>query len=142
VTETAAKVVPKVATQSAPKPSTQAAAKPATEAAPRPTTQPAPRAPTGAAPAQPATAAPKQPGSAPSKPPPGMTEADVNVLYQKYVQAKQLVGETVGPDGRNKLLKTIHAQAPKIMQQYQAKGVDFSVVVKDNQVILRAKPKT
>ena len=32
-------------------------------------------------------------------------------------------------------------QAPKIMEQYNAKGVDFSVVVKDNQVIIRAKPK-
>ena len=40
-----------------------------------------------------------------------------------------------------KLLKTINAQAPKIMEQYKAKGVDFSVVVKDNQVIIRAKPK-
>ena len=95
---------------------------------PRPASQP------GAA--KPAAAAP------PQRPPPGMTDADVNALYAKYVQAKQAVGETVGPEGRHKLLKTINAQAPKIMEQYKAKGVDFSVVVKDNQVIIRAKPKT
>ena len=71
-----------------------------------------------------------------------MTDADVNALYAKYVKAKELVGETADPSTYGKLLKTINAQAPKIMEQYQAKGVDFSVVVKDNQVIIRAKPKT
>jgi hypothetical protein len=70
-----------------------------------------------------------------------MTEADVNALYVKYVKAKEMVGEEAGPGSFGKLLKTINAQAPKIMEQYRAKGVDFTVVVKDNQVIIRAKPK-
>jgi hypothetical protein len=74
-------------------------------------------------------------------PPPGMTDADVNALYAKYVKAKQILGEEAEPGTYGKLLKTINAQAPKIMEQYKAKGVDFSVVVKDNQVIIRAKPK-
>jgi len=78
----------------------------------------------------------------PQKPPPGMTDADVNALYAKYVKAKEMVGEKVGPGEHSKLLKTINAQAPKIMEQYKAKAVDFSIVVKDNQVIIRAKPKT
>ena len=71
-----------------------------------------------------------------------MSDADVNALYAKYVKAKEMVGEKVGPGEHGKLLKTINAQAPKIMEQYKAKAVDFSVVVKDNQVIIRAKPKT
>lgn len=79
--------------------------------------------------------------AAPQKLPPGMTDADVNALYAKYVKAKEMVGEKIGPGEHHKLLKTISAQAPKIMEQYKAKGVDFSVVVKDNQVIIRAKPK-
>ena len=70
-----------------------------------------------------------------------MTEADVEVLYAKYVQAKQTLGEDAGPAAYRKLVKTIHEQAPKIMEQYRSQGVDFSVVVKDNQVIIRAKPK-
>lgn len=70
-----------------------------------------------------------------------MTDADVNALYAKYVQAKQMVGEKTDQQTYGKLLNTINAQAPKIMEQYKAKGVDFSVVVKDNQVIIRAKPK-
>ncbi len=92
-------------------------------------------------PSAPLRAAPAVAKPAALKPPPGMTEADVNTLYAKYVQAKQMVGEPAGPGAREKLLKTIHAQAPKIMEQYNAKAVDFSIVVKDNQVIIRAKPK-
>lgn len=76
------------------------------------------------------------------RPPAGMSDADVNALYAKYVKAKELVGEQAGPGAYSKLLKTINAQAPKIMEQYKAKGVDFSIVVKDNQVIIKAKPKT
>lgn len=76
------------------------------------------------------------------RPPPGMTEADVNALHAKYVKAKQMIGEKVDPGSRDKLVRTIQQTAPKIMQQYNASGVDFSVVVKDNQVVIKAKPKT
>ncbi len=93
-----------------------------------------------------APAAARPPAAAPpgvrTPTPPGMTDADVNALYAKYVKAKSMIGEEAGPGAYSKLLKTINAQAPKIMEQYKAKGVDFSVVVKDNQVIIRAKPKT
>jgi hypothetical protein len=75
------------------------------------------------------------------KPPPGMTEADVNALHAKYVQAKQMVGEKVDASSREKLLRTINQTAPKVMEQYKSAGVDFSVVVKDNQVVIKAKPK-
>jgi hypothetical protein len=85
---------------------------------------------------EPGVAAPTRVG-----PPPGMTDADVNALYAKYVKAKEAVGEKAGPGSYGKLLQTINAQAPKIMEQYKAKGVDFQVVVKDNQVVIRAKPK-
>jgi hypothetical protein len=74
-------------------------------------------------------------------PPPGMTDSDVHALYAKYVKAKQILGEEAEPGTYGKLLRTINAQAPKIMEQYKARGVEFSVVVKDNQVIIRAKPK-
>ena len=80
--------------------------------------------------------------SIPKQPVPGMTEADINALHAKYVKAKELVGEKVEAGSREKLLKTIQQTAPKIMEQYKASGVDFSVVVKDNQVVIKAKPKT
>ena len=77
----------------------------------------------------------------PGRPPPGMSDADVDSLYKNYVQAKEMVGEQTNAQTYGKLLNTLNAQAPKIMEQYKAKGVDFSVVVKDNQVIIKAKPK-
>ena len=67
---------------------------------------------------------------------------DVAALHAKYVKAKEAVGQDAGPASYAKLLQTINAQAPKIMEQYKAKGVEFSVVVKDNQVVIKAKPKT
>ena len=48
---------------------------------------------------------------------------------------------TAAPATSDVVLATINAQAPKIMEQYKAKGVEFSVVVKDNQVVIKAKPK-
>ena len=115
---------------------------------PRQATGPVPRVPGAPRPAPPVSAQsqPTRPTPMPQsepamRPPPGMTDADVNALYAKYVKAKQAVGEQAGPGAYGKLLKTINQQAPKIMEQYKAKGVDFSVVVKDNQVIIRAKPK-
>ncbi len=65
----------------------------------------------------------------------------MRTLYARYVQAKQTIGQPPGPDSFGKLMKTIHAQAPKIMEQYRPKGVEFSVAVKDGQVIIRAKPR-
>ena len=105
-------------------------------------TQAAPPQQTQAIPKQAQTQPVPKPAVAPLKPPPGMTEADVNALHAKYVKAKEMVGEKVDAGSREKLLKTINQTAPKIMEQYQARAVDFSVVVKDNQVIIKAKPKT
>jgi hypothetical protein len=113
---------------------------PAPPVPPRP---PVPPPGAGARPPAPPAAAAKRPEPGPPmKPPPGMNEADVNALYSKYVKAKEMVGETAGPGAYSKLMQTINAQAPKIMEQYKAKGVEFSVVVKDNQVVIKAKPKT
>ena len=126
--------------RSTPPPAPERAAVPA-----RPTPPPAPER--AAAPERPASPPkPRPPSERPvpaprQAPPPGMTDADVNALYAKYVKAKEVLGEQVGPGAYGKLLKTINAQAPKIMEQYKSTGVDFSVIVKDNQVIIRAKPK-
>lgn len=111
----------------------------------RPPAQPAPAADAPRARSQPAPAAdtPRTRATPPARPapPPGMTDADVEALYAKYVQAKQTLGEHAGPGAYGKLLKTISLEAPRIMERYKSRGVDFSIVVKDNQVIIRAKPK-
>ncbi len=123
---------------------------PPREAPPRPTPPPVPSStkppPVPSPPKPPPVPSPPKPPPAPgasaeSRPPPGMTDAEVRTLYARYVQAKQTIGQPPGPDSFGKLMKTIHAQAPKIMEQYRAKGVEFSVAVKDGQVIIRAKPR-
>jgi hypothetical protein len=105
-----------------------------------PTPQPMRPTSTPSRPSQPIARTASQPAQ-PRPKPPGMSDADVDSLYQKYVKAKEMVGEQTNAQTYGKLLNTINAQAPKIMEQYKAKGVDFSVVVKDNQVIIKAKPK-
>jgi hypothetical protein len=73
--------------------------------------------------------------------PPGMSEADVRTLYTKYTKARELVGEKSDASTYPRLLRTLREQAPKIMGQHNAQGVEFGVVIKDKKVILKAKPK-
>jgi hypothetical protein len=73
-------------------------------------------------------------------PPPGMTEAETRVLYEQYRQARQLVG---GGDDMtyDRLKRKLNEQAPRLMEQYNAQGVRYDVVVKDDKVVLKATPK-
>lgn len=98
------------------------------------------------APRQPRAGTVIGPGAAPRAPAfqaasVGMTDAEVRSLYNNYVKAREMVGEKSDANTYAKLMKTIAQQGPKIMEQYKSKGVEFGVVVKDNQVILKAKPK-
>lgn len=96
--------------------------------------------PPAAPPARPATpAAAARPAPAAIPPPPGMTEAETRSLYEQYRQARQLVGgEDISYD---RLKQKLNEQAPRIMQQYKATGLQYDVVVKDDKVVLKASPK-
>lgn len=131
-----------------PKPSPPPAAKPAPAPAPRTAAaerpRPAPRRPDSVPPPGPApqatrpapqTARPR-PASAP--PPPGMTEDETRHLYERYRQARQNVGAK--DVSYEKLKRTLNEQAPKIMEQYKARGVKYDVVVKNDKVVLKAIP--
>jgi hypothetical protein len=96
--------------------------------------------PPGATPARPAPR-PETPKPEPSAvpPPPGMTEAETRVLYEQYRQARQLVGgEDISYD---RLKRKLNEQAPRLMEQYNAKGLQYDVVVKNDKVVLKATPK-
>jgi hypothetical protein len=117
-----------------------------------PPPQPKPK-PKPAAPSRSAAAPPPRPRPRPAPPvragadssgnalPPGMSETQTRQLFDRYVQAKKLVGEATDKLTYAKLLRTLNSQAPKIMQQHKARSVDFNVVIKDDKVILKAKPK-
>jgi hypothetical protein len=93
--------------------------------------------------ARPPAPVPPRPAArvAPLEPPPGMSEADTRALYTKFLKARTLVGEKNDDMTYDKLLRTLRQQGSKIMEQYKARGVEFGVVIKDNKVILKAKPK-
>lgn len=138
---------------------TKPAPTPAAKPAPRPTTTAPPpvaprRAPTDTVPSPPPRAttpppvrppAARPPARAPapsgSAPIPGMSEADTRSLYARYIKAREVVGEKSDPMSYDKLLRTLSSQAPKILEQHKASGVEFNVVIKDNKVVLKAKPK-
>ena len=71
--------------------------------------------------------------------PPGMTERQCQELYKRYQHARQSVGER-GDMSYDRLMRTLCDQAPKIMRDHRAAGVDFNVVIKGNKVVLKAKP--
>ncbi len=91
----------------------------------------------------PPTSKPRQAG-APAKPasapPPGMSERESRVLFEKYSKARRLVGDK-RPVSYDQLMNKLGRQAPKIMRDHNATGIDFNVVIKGDKVVLKAKPK-
>ncbi len=69
-----------------------------------------------------------------------MSERESRVLFEQYAKARRLVGDK-REVSYGQLMKKLGKQAPKIMRDYKAKGVGFSVVIKGDKVVLKAKPK-
>ena len=76
-----------------------------------------------------------------SRPPPGMSDSESRVLFEQYAKARKLVGDS-RPVTYDQLMKKLGQQAPKIMREHNAKSVDFTVVIKGDKVILKAKPRS
>lgn len=72
--------------------------------------------------------------------PPGMDDAKMRDLYNRYVQARRAVG-VAGEFKFEQLVATVTKQGPKILEQHHAREVEFGVVIKDGKVILKATPK-
>lgn len=72
-------------------------------------------------------------------PPPGMTEAQTRNLYEQYRKARQAMG--AGDVSYERLKRKLHEQTPRLMKQYNAQGLEYDVVVKDDKVVLKATPK-
>jgi hypothetical protein len=119
-------VVPPPLRSAAPPPSVPRPEPPAAKA------EPPPRP---VAPAPPAAAA----KPAPPAVPPGMTEKQCRELHARYAKARELVGDKTDVS-YDKLLTTLNKQAPAIMKEHGARGVDFQVVVRGDKVVLKAKP--
>ena len=70
-----------------------------------------------------------------------MTVDEGQALFKRYKKAQELVGKKTDGLSYDKLMRSLNKQAPKILEQHQAKGVSFNVVVKGDRVVLKAKPK-
>ena len=68
-----------------------------------------------------------------------MSEKQCRELHASYVKARQMVGEK-DPVPYEKMMATLGKQAPTIMKEHGAKGVEYQVVVRGEKVILKAKP--
>ena len=66
----------------------------------------------------------------------------MQALYRRYVQAKKLVAD---PNADNikyeSLVATVAKQTPQIMQKYGVDKVEFTVVIREDKVVLKASPK-
>jgi hypothetical protein len=98
---------------------------------------------TAARPPTPAHSAAAVAASAPKAAPAagGMTRDQVEVLYRRLIQAKKLCGEPTGGLSVESLASTIDKIAPKVMKEKGCREVEFTVVIKNEKVILKAGPK-
>jgi FtsZ-binding cell division protein ZapB len=105
------------------------------------TPPPAPaKAPAGAQPKAAAAAAPRQPAAA--APGGGVADRQLRDLYTQYISAKKQCGEDVSRLTFDAVAKSVQRQVPEILTRYNAKSVEFKVVVKDGKATLKAVPKT
>ncbi len=72
--------------------------------------------------------------------PAGMDEDRVKELHRQYVQAQLATGQT-SQVKYEQILATVVKQGTKILEQHHAQSVDFTVVLRDGKVILKATPK-
>ena len=86
-----------------------------------------------------AAAASRAGGSAMSAPP-GMSQAQMQSIFRRYLKAKRMVGEDPGKVRYEKLVQTISAQVPQLREMNQGRSVDFDVVIRSGKVVLKAKP--
>ena len=42
----------------------------------------------------------------------------------------------------DRLVRHLRQQAPKIMEAHKSSGVEFGIVIKDNKIVIKAKPKS
>jgi hypothetical protein len=85
---------------------------------------------------------PPRDGARAVAPPPGLTDDQMRALYRRYIQAKRLIGDP-GAEGvkYEALCATVARQTPSIMQKYACEAVEFTVVIKNEKVVLKAIPK-
>ena len=95
----------------------------------------------GQAPATPAPAKACAPPAA-ARPGPGLGEEQMRALYDAYVTAKKRCNEDTSRLTYDAVKRSVDKQIPELMTKFQAKAVDFKVVIKGGKALLKAVPRT
>ncbi|HET6922922.1 MAG TPA: MXAN_5187 C-terminal domain-containing protein [Anaeromyxobacteraceae bacterium] len=100
----------------------------------------------GASPATPSPGPPPaRPGAAPGgeRPSPGaLGDSQMRALYDAFLTAKKRCNEDTSRLTFDSLAKSVNKQIPELMTRFQARAVDFKVVIKDGKAMLKAVPRT
>ncbi len=113
---------------------------PAPSSAGPPTPEAPPVAKPAVVPSSSAMPATKRDGSA--ERPEALSAEQLRALYVAYVDAKKRCHEDVSRITYEALAKTITRQVPELLARYQAKSVEFRVLIKDGKAFLKAIPRT
>jgi hypothetical protein len=90
-----------------------------------------------------ATPAPPRAAARPSAPAGGgLGEPQMRALYDAYLTAKKRCNEDTSRLTFDAVARSVNKQIPELMTRYQAKAVDFKVVIKDGKALLKAVPRT
>lgn len=71
---------------------------------------------------------------------PGLDDAELDRVYQNYVETCQKMNDPRGSITRDKLREKLRAQVPKLLEQRGARKVALDVAVEDGRVRLKARP--
>jgi aspartate ammonia-lyase len=71
-----------------------------------------------------------------------MADRQMRELYTQYIAAKKQCGEDTSRLTFDAVARSVNKQVPEIMTRFNAKSVEFKVVVKDGKASLKAVPKT
>ncbi len=94
--------------------------------------------PKAAPPAPQATTEPA--GGPPPVPPPGLSEAEMQEAYRRYLEAHQKVGTTDQAPSMSKLRQSLAKQIPQILSANKCSRVRLEIAAEDGKVRLRAWP--
>lgn len=71
----------------------------------------------------------------------GLSDAQIQSIYQRYVDARRQNKERTDNVKIETVAKTVRQMLPKLTQKHAGKQIDFEVVVKDGRVALKPVAK-
>ena len=70
-----------------------------------------------------------------------MTDGEIRDLYAAYVAAKKRCNEDVSRITYEALAKSVVQQTPELIKRFNAKSVEFRVVIREGKAVLKAIPR-